>query len=37
MAMAVRNLTETEEQVAEAVEISGPLLIGKLEVIKIVL
>lgn len=32
MAMAVRSLTETEEEVAEAVEISGPLLIGKLEV-----
>lgn len=29
--MAVRNLTETEEQVAEAVETTGPLLIGKLE------
>lgn len=36
MAMAVRSLTETEEEVAEAVELSGPLLIGKLEVTKIV-
>ena len=32
MAMAQRNLTETEENVVEALETVGPLLINKLEV-----
>ena len=32
MASAQRNLTDTEENVIEALDVVGPALIGKLEV-----